>query len=80
MADEARYVRVGWTDPALEGMPAQVELPERVAKLVVLGSGAKAGLREWFALPELALLIGIGAQVEVMRGAWQAEDQEIIPT
>ena len=59
---------------------AQVELPERVAKLVVLGSGAKAGLREWFALPELALLIGIGAQVEVMRGAWQAEDQEIIPT
>ena len=58
---------------------AQVELPERVAKLVVLGSGAKAGLREWFALPELALLIGIGAKVEVMRGAWQAEDQEIIP-
>ena len=59
---------------------AQVELPERVAKLVVLGSGAKTGLREWFALPELALLIGIGAKVEVMRGAWQAEDQEIIPT
>lgn len=59
---------------------AQVELPKRVAKLVVLGSGAKAGLREWFALPELALLIGIDAKVEIMRGAWQAEDQEWIPS
>ena len=30
VADEARYVRIGWTDPALEGVPAQFELPERV--------------------------------------------------
>ena len=66
---------------------ARVEMPDSaLASLLVLGSGTKSKTREWFAVPELSLLAGIGAKVTVggSRGRgtllWEAERrQEVAP-
>lgn len=65
---------------------AHVELPDSaMANLLVLGSGTKSKTREWFAVPELSLLAGIGAKVTVGgrgRGSlvWEAEGHREITT
>lgn len=51
---------------------ARVRLPTEISSFLLLGSGTKDGLREYFSTPELRLFQAMGADVELDRHAWVA--------
>lgn len=57
---------------------ARIEIPKNISEFILVGSGSKEGLREYFTPYEIQTFLSFGAKIRLQSTAWESERMSVI--